>query len=131
MDKRKDYVLLLINAGVRNCKRAQKISAAAPLRVMVSRYNPSSKRAFRVLLLELSLCVYYVINLQFSLLIKFIFGNYVYLYMFRTRIWHRREFYIYFCYSSLVLTTNISVAKFSFVIRLHMVLTGITWITQS
>jgi hypothetical protein len=25
MDKRKDYFLLLINAGVRNCKRAQKI----------------------------------------------------------------------------------------------------------
>jgi hypothetical protein len=67
-------------------KRAQQISAAAPLRVMASRYNPSSKRAFRVLLLELSLCVYYVINLQCSLLIKFIFGNYVYLYMFRTRI---------------------------------------------
>jgi hypothetical protein len=40
MDKRKGYVLLLINAGVRNCKRAQKISAAAPLRVMASRYNP-------------------------------------------------------------------------------------------
>ena len=79
----------------------------------------------------LSLYVYYVINLQFSLLIKFLFGNCVYLYMFLTRIWHRREFCIYFCYSSLVLTTNISVAKFSFVIRLHMVLTGITWITQS
>ena len=31
--------LILINAGVRNCKRAQKISAAAPLRVMASRYN--------------------------------------------------------------------------------------------
>ena len=45
-----------------------------------------------------------------------------------TRIWHRREFCIYFCYSSLVLTTNISVAKFSFVTRFHMVLTGITWI---
>jgi hypothetical protein len=45
MDKGKGYVLLLINAGVRNwrqklCKRAQKISAAAPLRVMASRYNP-------------------------------------------------------------------------------------------
>ena len=40
MDKRKGYDLLLINAGVRNCKRAQKISAAAPLRVMASRYNP-------------------------------------------------------------------------------------------
>ena len=77
----------------------------------------------------LSLYVYYVINLQFSLLIKFLFGNYVYLYMFLTRIWHRREFCIYFCYSSLVLTTNISVAKFSFVTRFHMVLTGITWIT--
>jgi hypothetical protein len=41
MDKRKGYDLLLINAGVRNSvKRAQKISAAAPLRVMASRYNP-------------------------------------------------------------------------------------------
>ena len=40
MDKRKGYVLLLINAGVRNSKRAQKILAAAPLRVMASRYNP-------------------------------------------------------------------------------------------
>jgi hypothetical protein len=42
MDKRKGYVLLLINAGVMQklCKRAQKISAAAPLRVMASRYNP-------------------------------------------------------------------------------------------
>ena len=55
MDKRKGYVLLLINAGVRNSKRVQKISAAAPLRVMTSRYNPASKRAFRVLLLELVL----------------------------------------------------------------------------
>jgi hypothetical protein len=34
MDKRKGYVLLLINAGVRNCKRAQKISAAAPLNIL-------------------------------------------------------------------------------------------------
>ena len=37
MDKGKGYVLLLINAGVRNCKQAQKISVAAPLRVMASR----------------------------------------------------------------------------------------------
>jgi hypothetical protein len=34
MDKRKGYVLLLINAGVRNSKRA------APLRIITSRYNP-------------------------------------------------------------------------------------------
>ena len=40
MDKRKGYDLLLINAGVRNSKRVQKISAAAPLRVMASPYNP-------------------------------------------------------------------------------------------
>ena len=36
------------------CKRAQKISAAAPLRVMASRITLASKRAFRVLLLELT-----------------------------------------------------------------------------
>ena len=40
MDKRKGYVLL-INAGVRNSvSERKKISAAAPLRVMASRYNP-------------------------------------------------------------------------------------------
>ena len=42
MDKRKGYVLLLINAGVRNSvSERKKISAAAPLlRVMASRYSP-------------------------------------------------------------------------------------------
>jgi hypothetical protein len=41
MDKRKGYVLLLMNAGVRNSvSERKKISAAAPLRVMASRYNP-------------------------------------------------------------------------------------------
>ena len=42
MDKRKGYDLLLIIDKCRRqklCKRAQKISAAAPLRVMASRYN--------------------------------------------------------------------------------------------
>ena len=39
--KRKGYFLLLINEGIRNfVKRAQKILAAAPLRVMASHYNP-------------------------------------------------------------------------------------------
>ena len=38
------------------CKRAQKISAAAPLNVMAPRYiTLASKRAFRVLLLELGI----------------------------------------------------------------------------
>jgi hypothetical protein len=41
MDKRKDYVLLLINAGVRNSvSERKKFWAATPLRVMASRYNP-------------------------------------------------------------------------------------------
>jgi hypothetical protein len=40
MDKGKGYVLLLINAGVGNCKRVLKILAAVPLRVMASHYNP-------------------------------------------------------------------------------------------
>ena len=41
MDKRKGYVLLLINAGVKSSvSERKKISAAAPLRVMTSRYNP-------------------------------------------------------------------------------------------
>ena len=42
MDKRKGYVLIIIDKCRRQklCKRAQKISAAAPLRVMASRYNP-------------------------------------------------------------------------------------------
>ena len=41
MDKRKGYVLLLINAGIRNSvSERKKILAAAPLCVMASRYNP-------------------------------------------------------------------------------------------
>jgi hypothetical protein len=40
MDKKKGYVLLLINAGVRNSvSERKKISAAAPLRVMASHYD--------------------------------------------------------------------------------------------
>ena len=53
----KERLCLIIDKCRRQklCKRAQKISAAAPLRVMASRYNITlaSKRAFRVLLLEL------------------------------------------------------------------------------
>jgi hypothetical protein len=51
----KERLCLIIDKCRRQklCKRAQKISAAAPLRVMASRYNLASKRAFRVLLLEL------------------------------------------------------------------------------
>jgi hypothetical protein len=41
MDKRKGHVLLLINAGVRSSVSERKNLAAAPLRVMASRYNPS------------------------------------------------------------------------------------------
>ena len=41
MDKRKGYVLLLINAGVRSSVSERKQSLRpAPLRVMASRYNP-------------------------------------------------------------------------------------------
>jgi hypothetical protein len=55
MDKRKGYVLLLINAGVRNSVSERKKS----LRLLHYVYwHPvitlASKRAFRVLLLELS-----------------------------------------------------------------------------
>ena len=51
----KEMLCLIIDKCRRQklCKRAQKISAAAPLRVMASVKTLASKRSFRVLLLEL------------------------------------------------------------------------------
>ena len=49
MDKRKGYVLLLINAGVRNSVSERKKSR----RLLHYVLTLASKRAFRVLLLEL------------------------------------------------------------------------------
>jgi hypothetical protein len=55
------------------CKRAQKVSAAAPLRVMASLITLASKRAFRVLLLELLWYVYlYIMNARCDNMLKWV-----------------------------------------------------------
>ena len=49
----------------------------------LSKYISERFQIWHHVLYCFSLYVYYMINLQFSLLIKFLFGNYVYLCMFR------------------------------------------------